>query len=152
MLCSVGHWANVIDGPLTLVHDRSTSFFKEKDLWERLLGKDVPHQVQATAGGGSVKFPLPVEETKPDDSKNRHAIQLCDVIAGLMAKSRYPEAWNDKGDLLERMRDSGWGEHAPFGITPRPEFPEGPPAKLDGPDAVDLMQAILFPGDEGATA
>lgn len=81
---TVGHWRKHKDQPLKLVHDQSSNFAKDKELWDLMTSPDMD---RATIGipGREMRFPLNVAETKFTASKEHLQLQYCDLLAGACA-------------------------------------------------------------------
>ena len=70
------------------------------------------------------------------------AIQLCDVIAELVARAC--QRRDEDSEFVGKVMEAGFGEITIGGIRPEPKFPADMPAKLDGPDVVDLLTSIMY--------
>jgi hypothetical protein len=141
MLNSVSYWAGRSSDELDLFHDQSNSFFAEREIWDRLMSKEIEEQWHPVANGPPVKFPLPVRSTNSLDSRMSAGVQLCDFIAGLSTKiSMRPE---DGRETIESVLQTRFSEISANGLIPRTDFPDGGPERRDGPDPVDLMSKML---------
>lgn len=141
ILASVSYWTHKRPGPLNVRHDQSASFFKDGSLWKAIASPKAPAHLHPTANGPPTTFPLPVVSTTPVDSKTSYAIQLCDLAAGLTAKmlARDP----DNQAIVDAVLATPFAHAPKNGISPGDEFPDGPPARRAGPDAVDQMVSII---------
>jgi hypothetical protein len=147
VLASVAYWRQKLDGSIAVIHDQSSNFFRQADLWKRITRPTVAAQFHNAAGGGSFPFPLGVVSTTSGNSRDHAAIQVCDVISGLVALTRQPIESSEERGLLRDVMIAGFGELICDGIRPEEEFVDGPPEKLGGPDAVDQMRNIIFGPD-----
>lgn len=84
-----------------------------------------------------------MNSTVAGDSKAHPAIQLCDVLAGLVARAKMSSNSDEESALLEKVVDAGLGELMVDGIGPGTDISMGPPPRLAGPDAVDQMTDII---------
>lgn len=144
MVSLVASWRQKFDEDFVVVHDNTANFYRQREVWEKIVGPDAPAQMHPLGDGTSVQFPLRVIRTDGIDSKSSYAIQLCDLVAGLAARVRNPYASEDDARWLEPMLEAGFGELIFNGIYFRPEFPDGAPETLNGPDAVDIMMSTIF--------
>lgn len=143
MASLVASWRQKFDEDFVVVHDNSANFYRRRELWEKIVGPDAPAHLHPLGDGTYVQYPLRVVRTEGVDSKLSYAVQLCDVVAGLAAKVQNPNAPNEDCQWLELLLEAGFQELTFNGIYFRPEFPNGGPAPLDGPDAVDLMMSVI---------
>ena len=144
MQASVVHWRQRHADDFHVVHDASSNFFRNRNLWERMTNKDVPKQMMPLGDGTEVEYPLRVLSTTPVDSKDSRAIQLCDIIAGLGARILRSDLGDDDKTFLDEVLLAGFGEITHNGVRPAPIFPDQiPPRPLDGPDVVDRLTAII---------
>lgn len=142
VLASVGYWRSKSPDDFRVLHDDSSNFFRQEKLWEAVTAADVPPQVHDVSAGPAMEFPLRVVDTTACNSAEHLSIQLCDLLAGLVCKiHRRTEA---DSDLIARIVQGGFGELSAPGIRPSDELPQAPPARRNGPDAVDLLTAVMF--------
>ncbi|WP_332773819.1 DUF3800 domain-containing protein [Phenylobacterium sp.] len=144
VLASVAHWRSQFDEEFRILHDNSRNFFGQRAIWDNLTADDVPPQLHPVANGPPLAFPLRIRETIPADSREHPSIQFCDLLAGLVIKAHKPGEGDE--ELVREIVEAGLGDITHNGIMPRDDFPEGPPQKLSGPDAVDRLMAIMRPG------
>jgi hypothetical protein len=145
MLNCVGFWSQNAKEDLDLYHDRASVFFSQKDLWNALISKKVSDQLHPVANGPPIRFPLPVGSTNSLDSKSNKAIQICDLLAGLMAKLCNSLDGSER-ELIDRIKRTKFNQIAMNGLQPSLEFPENGPELRDGPDPVDRMVGIIREG------
>jgi hypothetical protein len=150
VLASISYWRQQCGDEIAVKHDQSNNFFNQAELWGKLTSPAVPAQELPTSGSGPVPFPLRVTSTSAILSHESAAIQLCDVLAGLVSKVHQLRA-EPADPLVEHLLEAGLGKVTMNGVFPRPEFPLGPPARRSGPDAVDRMTSIIF-GQGGRSA
>lgn len=145
-LASVGYWRHRIKDDFGIFHDASSAFFRQADLWDTITSDEVPPQFHPVANGPPLEFPLRIKSTTAVDSKTSPAIQLCDLIAGLAVKAVCGGANAADAATIDAIRGAGFVDMEFNGIRPSDDFPDGAPAALDGPDAVDLLSAVMNPG------
>jgi uncharacterized protein DUF3800 len=68
-----------------VVHDRSSAMARDRAVWDAITSRDAP---PAVIGNGAVQIPFPigVEGTRFEDSKQHVALQVADVVAGAAAR------------------------------------------------------------------
>jgi len=145
VLASVSYWRQRCSDDFELFHDASSNFFRQASTWGAITRDDVEPQMHPLADGSFVEFPLRVCRTISCNSAEHRAIQFCDLLAGLCAKSLKREADDENRSFMNDLLDAGLGQINSNGIRPEFEFPEGPPARATGPDAVDLLVDIMRP-------
>ncbi len=143
VLATISHWRQQFGDDFSVNHDESASFFGQAEMWGKITSPSVPAQELPTSGTGPIPFPLRVMETSSVRSHESPAIQICDVLAGLVNKMQGLRA-RPQDPFANQILAAGLGEITMNGIYPRPEFPLGPPARRTGPDAVDRMTSIIF--------
>lgn len=145
MHASIIHWRQRHAEDFHVVHDASSNFFRNRDLWERTTNKDVPKQEIPLGDGTTVEYPLRVISTTPMDSNDSRAIQLCDIFAGLGARVLREDLSGDDRTFLDKVLIAGFGDITSNGTRPATIFPDQiPPRRLTGPDVVDKMSAIIY--------
>ncbi len=143
ILASVGYWRQQTRDPLRIVHDASTNFFNQEELWRRITATDAPARLQPVANSAPLEFPLRIAETLAANSKANPSIQLADLIAGAMTRLHINR--EEERPALRDLVETGFGELIVNGIRPQQDYPDGPPARLNGPDAVDQMVELMNP-------
>ena len=111
----VSHLSNRTYKAINIVHDESSALAREQQVWDVLLGPDVPHAVVGQ-DRRTVSFPLRVDSIRRANSRDHLQLQIADVLAGAFATY---------------MRNRANGE-----TSYRPEYAE----KLD---ALDLLESEL---------
>lgn len=145
LLNVVSYWTNRRPEGLAVQHDESSALFQKAGMWSALTSARVAEQQHPVRNGPPIAFPLPVLSTTARRSDDSPAIQLCDLIAGFTVKTLTREVQSDLA-LMTAMRDGGFGEVTINGVAPGTEFPEGPPPRRLGKDAVDRMVDIIRSG------
>ena len=149
MLALVSHWREKHSEDFAIVHDASANFFRHREIWNKITNSDVPGYMHTTGSGSEVKFPLRVIETTATDSKSNFSVQLCDVLAGVVARHFDERIEGIDRELLDKIIEAGLGAITFDGILPSTIFPNFPPKRLIGPDAVDkFMMNIFYPPKE----
>lgn len=147
VLASIHHWRSKSDLDFVIIHDQSSNFFKQSQMWSKITDNNMPKQTITDGEGSSVEYPLRVVSTEPGNSKHYWAIQLCDLIAGLLPKIEFLLAHGNKEevDFVRKIISEGLGEMIMAGVRPRSNFINEPPILRSGPDAVDQFTKIIFP-------
>jgi hypothetical protein len=86
MIAAVVDWRKQCDDDLAVIHDASSNFLRQRKMWDKITNSDVPKQLHRLGDGTYVQYPLRVVSTEQADSRDHTSIQLCDIVAGLMAK------------------------------------------------------------------
>ena len=143
MIALVSHWRRRTDDDFAVVHDASSTFLRNRRMWENVTNEAVPAQGMPGGDGQDTPFPLRVVSTMAADSRSSAAIQFCDVLAGLTARHFSTKDGEERAFLDELVR-AGLGELTWDGVRPGLVFPDSiPPRRLDGPDAVDRMAEVI---------
>jgi hypothetical protein len=144
MMAIVAHWRNRTEDEFAIFHDDSAHFFRQREMWNLLTRADAPEGVHRAGDGARVQFPMGVTSTTATNSRDSSAIQLCDVIAGFSAKIFDEQVVGDDRALLERVVEGGLQNLTFNGVRAAAVFPDQiPPRRLEGPDAVDRLAAVL---------
>ena len=136
VLALVNHWREHTAGAIEIVHDASSNFFRQVELWHKITSTDIKPATVTAGDRRGIIFPLGVVRTRPGDSVDSYALQLCDMIAGLSAHLRRRTEEVDLGFRRDIVA-AGFGQLRCDGIIPGSEFVEGFPEVLNGPDVVD---------------
>ncbi len=142
---SITWWRQHRSEDFALVHDESSSFLKQRDLWSTMLRDDFVAPPFQIANGTEVELPLRVRSTTAVRSHDSHSVQLCDVLAGLLAKAGPGLVGGPLDPFIVELVLTGAGELNYSGVMPHELFTEGPPNRRDGPDMVDRMIGLLQP-------
>lgn len=140
MLSAVVDWRKLHKEDFEVVHDASSTFFRQRGIWEKITANDVPEFDHPLGDGTSVLFPLRVVSTTSVDSKDSSSVQLCDLVSGIINKF-FMKQLSDEG--LAASVQSMLDGMVMNGIFPGTDFPEGEPSKAKGPDVIDQMLAIM---------
>ena len=143
VLETVRHWARQAGGRIELVHDESAHLLRRLEVWDPLrrpddLGRPVTNYVGLTTTQRA-----PIEQRRPVDSKESRAVQLCDVIGGLAARSRKPHALTP--EELTLVFESPFGRLTANRVGPERErltMPVEFPIKHE-PDALDIITEAI---------
>ncbi len=145
VLAIVSHWRQRYPEDFAIVHDTSSNFLRNMEMWERITNSNVPAQMHRLGDGTFVQFPLRVISTTAVDSKDSYSIQFCDILAGLAARHFSPRTEGDDRKFMDNVIDAGLKAITHNGIRPSYVFPDQiPPKPLTGPDIVDQMTRIIF--------
>ena len=147
MLSSVTHWRSITPADLSIVHDESSSFFKQRGMWNALIRDDAPALEVMAASGMAAIFPLRIVETLSKRSERSRAIQLCDVFAGMVARLM-PLLQGKKDAFAIELFQAGVGNASLSGVLPERERVSGPPPMREGHDMVDKMTKVMRPAIE----
>jgi len=143
MLAAVADWRKKFSEDFSIMHDASSNFLRQKETWETVTSKSVSQQLHPLGDGTYVEFPLRVLATHSVDSKDNYSVQLCDLLAGFAARHFDLKQTKEERDILDAMVEAGLSAASFNSIRPGNDFPNFPPKKLNGPDAVDLMINIM---------
>lgn len=143
VLASVAHWRALTRDTLRILHDDSRNFFAQEEMWATITADDVPPHLQHGGNGPPMEFPLRISETLAANSEDHSPIQLCDLLAGLVNKAKNPR--DGEQGLVNELIEAGLGEITLNGLRPYADYPDGPPRRLDGPDIVDQLLAVMYP-------
>jgi hypothetical protein len=144
VLASVAYWRTKSDLDFSIIHDQSSNFFKQLEMWEKITNPNVPKQIIIDGQGDPVQYPLRVVSTEEGDSKKYWAIQLCDMVAGLILRMFTPKNTPDEQEFMQKLFSEGIDQIPSNGIRPEQDFVDGAPKESDGPDAVDQFTNIIF--------
>ena len=142
---SITWWRQHRSEDFSLVHDESSAFLKQRDLWDTMLRDDFVAPPFEIANGTEVELPLRVKSSTAVRSHNSHSVQLCDVLAGLLAKAGPGLVGGPPDPFIAELVLAGAGALNFSGVMPHDLYVEGPPRKRDGPDMVDRMTELLRP-------
>ena len=138
-------WRQHRSEDFALVHDESSAFMKQRDLWETMLRDDFVAPPMPISNGTEVEFPLRVRSTTAVRSHGSYSVQLCDLLAGLLAKAGSGLIGGPRDPFIVELVQAGAGELSYSGVMPHALYVEGPPQQRDGPDMVDRMVELLQP-------
>lgn len=97
--------------------------------------------------GTVVEFPMRLLSTTAADSKTNPSVQFCDVLAGLVTKLLDPRLEGEDDEFMNDVVAAGLDTVSSNGIRPTTIFPDQiPPRRLQGPDLIDQMRAVMFSG------
>jgi hypothetical protein len=142
---TVIRWRQQFADDIALVHDESSNFLRQRDMWATMLRDDFASPSMPVGNGTLIEFPLRVRSTTSMASHLSPAIQLCDIVAGLGAKLNMTMQGRDRDPFLMELVGRGAGELTQEGVKPYAEYAEGPPPPRVGPDMVDRMVELLAP-------
>lgn len=145
MIAIMAHWRQLSDQDFEVFHDTSSTFFRDRSIWNSITGIDVPAQEIPMGDGSVTPWPLRVISTTSMDSAASPAIQLCDVISGLCVKFFNNSLIDEDQQFINRVTAGGFGQITSNRLIPSGEFPITiPPQRLHGPDVVDRLTKIIF--------
>jgi hypothetical protein len=145
MLAIISHWRGRYQEDFAVIHDASSNFMRQKDMWERITNNDVPKQFHRNGDGTLTEFPLRVISTTAVDSKDSASIQYCDLLAGLTTRHFSPLTQGADREFMDDVINAGLRELTYNGVRPATVFPDAiPPKPLSGPDIVDQMRGVIF--------
>ncbi|MFN0114713.1 MAG: DUF3800 domain-containing protein, partial [Paracoccaceae bacterium] len=144
MIAIIGHWRQTYPEDFAVVHDASSSFLRDRPMWDIITAADNPEVVLKAGDGSLVPHPLRVVSTEARDSRQSYPIQFCDILAGLTAKHFNPNLDDEDRAYMNELIGEGLDNISSNRLIPSGEFPVRiPPKKLDGPDVVDQMAEML---------
>lgn len=145
MLSSVVYWRQNTQEDINIYHDQSSNFFRSRSMWSTLMSDDAPDGPHQLGNGSHVEFPLRVRSTTSLTSHGSHAIQFCDVVAGLFTKLMPAVQGFEIDPFLKDLVAKGAGDVTMSGVNPERIYVNGPPPRRFGPDALDKMVEVLRP-------
>ena len=145
VLSSVLHWRQKTADAFDIVHDESSNFLRQQDLWMMMLRDDFKGPPVEIGNGTVIEFPMRVSSTTSASSHGSPAIQLCDILAGLGAKVAPGIEGRNPDDFIRELIELGAGELTHAGVMPHRLYAAGMPPKRNGPDMVDRMMELLEP-------
>jgi hypothetical protein len=145
VLSSVIHWRQKMPDDFDIVHDESSNFLRQRDLWMTMLRDDYVAPPIEIGNGSIVEFPMRVRSMTSASSHKSAAIQLCDVLAGFGAKVAPAMEGRDPDPFLRELIELGAGELTHSGVMPHRLYATGLPPQSNGPDMVDRMVDLLEP-------
>jgi hypothetical protein len=141
VVTSVAWWRARHSADFHVIHDQSKHFFQRQDMWARVTDMSASEGV-VQVGDKTIPFPLRVRSTREGDSGLLASLQICDLIGGFVARTRSARLTQDERKLIDNMLAAGMGEVQFQSIEPGQEFVDGPPARRNGPDAVDQVAML----------
>lgn len=142
---SITWWRQRRSEDFAIVHDESSAFLKQRDLWDTMLRDDFVAPPFPIANGTEVELPLRVRSTTGVRSHESHSVQLCDILAGLLAKAGPGLVGGPHDPFIVELVQAGAGALNFSGVMPHALYVDGPPKRRDGPDMVDRMTELLQP-------
>ncbi|WP_316819241.1 DUF3800 domain-containing protein [Pedobacter nyackensis] len=143
MLAMIVDWRKATSEDFTVIHDASSNFLRQRQLWDQITSHDVISQDFPLGDGSTVAYPLRVLNTKSVNSKDSYGVQLSDLLAGYASKHFDLTRPKEERETLDGMVTAGLYGSNFNSIRPAKDFPSGAPSKLTGPDAVDLLINIM---------
>jgi len=119
MIVVIGHWRQHHEEDFIVIHDASSNFARQREMWERITSIDVPEQMHPAGDGTFAPFPLRVTETRSTDSKDSFSVQFCDIVAGLSARHFYPSLNDNDRKFLDDLIEVGLDNITFNGIRPQ---------------------------------
>jgi hypothetical protein len=138
VVTSVAWWRARHNADFEVVHDQSTHFFRRRGMWDVVTDMSAKSGV-VYVGEKAIRFPLRVRSTREGDSALLAPLQICDLIGGFFARTKSSRLSDPERRLLDDMLAAGMGEISLNSIEAGDEFVDGPPARRNGPDAVDQI-------------
>ncbi|ANK12812.1 hypothetical protein A9D12_07480 [Erythrobacter neustonensis] len=145
VVSTVVHWRQQRPEDFHVVHDESSNFLRQRDVWETILRDECEPGPVIMGDGTSVEFPLRVRSTTAVRSHDSAAVQLCDVIAGLGAKAALSFDERGKDPFVMELIQLGAGELTHNGVRPHQDYADEPMPRRTGPDMLDQMVSLLEP-------
>jgi len=145
VFATVTWWRQQRPEDFLLVHDESSAFLKQRELWDVMLREDFVAPPFPIANGTEVELPLRVRSTTSVRSNESASVQLCDVLAGFGAKAGPGLIGGERDPFILELVEAGAGALNYSGVMPHAQYFEGPPARRSGLDMVDRMTELLGP-------
>lgn len=133
------HWQDQHAGPFDVIHDESIHFFARSGIWSQMTNPAIaPTTIQV--GDKVLKLPIPVTSTTSARSHECASLQICDLIAGFVARASMSNPPEEVREFVVEALDAGMGELKVFPVDRGDDFVGGPPELLSGPDAIDRIR------------
>lgn len=133
------HWQTLHDGPFDVVHDESLHFFRRSETWSQMTDPDAAPAI-IVVGDKELRLPLAVTSTTSARSHECASLQICDLIAGFVAKAEAEDLADEVKAFVAEALAAGMDQIELYRIDYGSDFVDGPPAELDGPDAIDQIR------------
>jgi hypothetical protein len=147
MIAIIGYWRQRYTDDFYVFHDASSHFLRQRHTWQIITDQTVPRQQHQLGDGSYLEYPLRVISTTSVNSTDSYAIQLCDLLAGFgAALSQVNNTGETSHPLYQIAANTPFGQLSYKGMEPGTEFPEFPPKRKIGPDAVDRITRIILSG------
>ncbi|ESY98073.1 hypothetical protein [Mesorhizobium sp. LNHC209A00] len=144
MIALVSRWRQRSDHDFAVVHDASSVFLRNRRMWENITNPEVAEASHIMGDGTDARFPLRVVSTSAVGSLDNASVQFCDILAGLCVKMHGATPDSPAYAFFTELQSAGLSALTLDGITPLLVFPDQiPPRKLEGPDVVDRLAAII---------
>ncbi len=148
MYASVATWRQKYPEDFHVIYDQNAHFHRQADMWEAITSDKALSHVHPLGKGTMVEYSLRVKKTTPINSEISPAIQLCDLVAGFIARAKFPSNTPEEIKFIGKIFDAGFSTVILSGLMPTREFPSSAPSRQIGPDVVDLMTGIIFSSDK----
>lgn len=145
LVSSISWWRSRHSEDFDIIHDASTYFFKRQDLWSLITSMEASNIEVSIGENKSIRFPLRVRSTAEGLSENLAPLQICDLIAGYVARSKSDALSHDQQSVIDIMFKAGLGQIGFDCVGPGSVYAEGPPPFADGPDAIDQIAIAIRP-------
>ena len=149
ILSSITHWRQRESEDFDIVHDESTSFDSQQELWSTITRDDFTSPPFRQANGTIVELPLRVRSTTGVRSETSSAIQFADLLAGLGAKFALTSDSDERDPFLIDLVKRGAGALTSGGVRPHDDYAVGGVPLRVGPDPLDTMTDLLAPYFDG---
>lgn len=138
VVSSVAWWRARYEADFEVLHDQSTHFFSRRGMWDTVTDMSARPGV-VHIGEKSISFPLRVRRTREENSALLAPLQICDLVAGFVARTRSDRLTAPERTLIDDMLAAGMGEIGFQSLEAGHDFVDGPPARRHGADAVDQV-------------
>lgn len=147
MYASVGTWRQNYPEDFHVIYDQNAHFHRKADLWETITSSNAPAHVQPLRGA-IAEHSLRVMKTIPIKSEVSPALQICDLVAGFIARAKFPSNTPEEIKFIQKIFDAGFSTVILNGLMPSMKFPSSNPPRRNGPDVVDLMTNVISSTDK----
>ena len=144
ILSSVVYWKEKLKTEFDIIHDESSNFFRQAELWKKITDKRIHSKDHSQANGLDFSFPLNINKTMIGVSGSYRSIQICDIIAGLVSKACRADHNAQDAPFFDELMSAGLGELTVNSIQQGQNLTFDPPPILTGPDAVDRFVHAIF--------
>ena len=142
LISAMGHWQGRHAGPFEVFHDESMHFFSRGERWRSMTDPNHPPQVIAMTPTKKLVLPISVVATTEMHSHQCASVQLCDLVAGFVARA-FTSKNEEFQSFVQEATEAGIGEMDIFPLDVGSDVVDGLPARADGPDVIDRIRASI---------
>ena len=142
---SILFWKSFTEKDLIIIHDYSSKFLRQIDMWKKVTSPEITHKTIKVPGQTEVTFPISIRDTRMSNSEDSFSIQLCDMTAGLANKILQELRSRTNLEFHKNIIKAGFGEMFRNGTNPNPEFEKETLilSKFNGPTIREQLDSIF---------